>query len=354
MIKTVQIPHFGDTKVLKLMEQPRPSLTLQGVRIQVRAIGVNFADLMMRMGLYPEAPKTPFVPGYEVAGDVIEVGAGVKSVVPGDRVLAGTRFGGYASEIVAPEYHVRRIPKGLTYEQAAGIPVNFLTAWIALQEMGRVRRGDRVLIPSAAGGVGTAAVQIAAQEGAYVVGVVGSSTKKERVLSLGAAEVITQEQWEYEESAPRGDFQIILDSTGGESIKRSYRRLASGGRLVHFGASSLVGGPKRSLGRILSFVLNSTFFTTYKLMMDNKGVYGLNMLQLFEEPTPGKSNPIFSAFDEVLKRFEDGRYQVVVGKTFPLEQAGFAHHHLQSRENFGKVILIPPAPKKLLEGVTSE
>ncbi|NBU20980.1 hypothetical protein EBS43_06160 [bacterium] len=341
MIKTVQIPRFGDTKVLKMVDQPRSTLTLQGVRIEVKAIGVNFADLMMRMGLYPEAPPLPFVPGYEVAGQVVEIGAGVKTLVPGDRVLAGTRFGGYASEIVAPEYHVRRIPAHLSYEQAAGIPVNFLTAWIALHEMGRVRKGDRVLIPSAAGGVGTAAVQIAAQEGAHVVGVVGSSSKKELVRSLGAQEVITQEEWEFEESAPQKDFQIILDAAGGESLKRSYRRLSSGGRLIHFGASSLVGGPKRSFGRILSFFLNSTFFTTYKLMMDNKGVYGLNMLQLFDEPSIERYNPIFTAFDEVLKKFEEGKYRVIVGKTFPLTQVDQAHSHLQGRESLGKVILLP-------------
>ena len=341
MIQSIQIPRFGDTKSLELVDQTRPHLFLEGVRIQVKAIGINFADIMMRMGLYPEAPQTPFVPGYEVSGVVLEVGAAVQGILPGDRVLAGTRFGGYSSEVVVPAYHVRRIPNGLSFEEAAGIPVNFLTAWIALQEMGRVRKGDRVLIPSAAGGVGSAAVQIAAQEGAHVIGVVGSSHKADCVKELGAAEVITREEWEYEEKAPRKDFQIILDSSGGESLKRSYRRLAPGGRLIHFGASELVSGPKRSLTRILSFFLNTSLFTTYRLMMDNRGIFGLNMLQLFQEPSPEQYNPLDTAFDQLLKKFEHRQYRVLIGKTFPLAQADEAHAYLQSRQSIGKVILTP-------------
>jgi len=343
MIKSVQISHFGDTRSLELVDQTPSHLSLEGVRIQVKAIGVNFADIMMRMGLYPEAPPTPFVPGYEISGVVLEVGSAVHGIIPGDRVLAGTRFGGYTSEIVVPAYHVRAIPKGLSFEEAAGIPVNFLTAWVALQEMGRVRKGDRVLIPSAAGGVGSAAIQIAAQEGAYVVGVVGSPEKAECVRSLGAHEVITQEEWMYEEKAPKKSFQIILDSAGGESLKRSYRRLAPTGRFIHFGASDLVSGQKRSFTRILSFFLNTSLFTTYRLMRDNRGIFGLNMLQLFEAPSAERYNPLDAAFNQLMQRFEQGQYRVLIGKTFPLAQVDQAHDYLQSRKSIGKVVLIPPA-----------
>jgi NADPH:quinone reductase-like Zn-dependent oxidoreductase len=129
------------------------------------------------MGTYPEAPKPPFVPGYEVAGTVIEVGSSVKNFQKGDRVLAGTRFGGYTTEVVVPEFQVKKIPGKLTDTEAAAIPVNFMTAWVALQDLARIRKGDRVLIQSAAGGVGVAAVQIAAQMGAHVVGTVSSKIK---------------------------------------------------------------------------------------------------------------------------------------------------------------------------------
>src|SRR4051794_16092722 len=128
MIHSVQITRHGGPEVLKWVEEPSPVLTPHGVRIKVTAAGVNFADIMMRMGLYPEAPKPPFVPGYEVAGQIIEVGSLVKHFRNGERVVAGTRFGGYTSELVVPEYLVRKTPNGLTDIEAAGIPVNFLTA----------------------------------------------------------------------------------------------------------------------------------------------------------------------------------------------------------------------------------
>ena len=342
MIQSVQITRFGDTKVLKLIEEASPPLRLDGIRIQVNACGVNFADLMMRMGLYPEAPPTPFVPGYEVSGKVLEVGQAVQSIRPGDRVTGGCRFGGYTTEIILPEHQVRKIPEYLSDIEAAAIPVNFLTAWVALQEMSRVRKGDRVLIQSAAGGVGVAAVQIAKQAGAHVVGIVGSPQKKEAVRSLGAAEVITQQEWEDLGETESGGFHIILDSAGGESLKRNFRRLAPSGRLVSFGVSSSVSGPKRSIQSLISLFMNTSMFTPYKLMMENKGIFGLNLLQLFQEPAPGQFNPLFSAFDQVMERFEDRSFRVIIGKTFPLAQAQSAHHYLQSRASIGKVILTTP------------
>jgi NADPH:quinone reductase-like Zn-dependent oxidoreductase len=260
----------------------------------------------------------------------------------GERVLAGTRFGGYTSEIVLPAFQVRKTPAHLSDEEAAAIPVNFLTAWVALQEMARVRKGDRVLVQSAAGGVGTAAVQIAAQAGAHVVGLVGSEAKKSIVTSLGAKEVLLQKDWDAGSDSEMGGFQAILDSTGGESLKRSYRRLASGGRVITFGVSSLISGPKRSLSKVLSLALHTSFFLPYKLMMDNKGVFGLNLLQLFENPQPGKYNPMLEAFDPILDRFRDQSFKVVLGKTFPLEKGGEAQSYLQSRSNIGKVVLISP------------
>lgn len=339
MKHSIQISKFGGPEVFKPVDLESPQLLPHEVRIQVAASGINFADIMMRIGTYPEAPKPPFVPGYEIAGKVLEVGKEVKTIKPGDRVLAGTRFGGYTSEINLPEYQVKIIPNHLTDVQAAAIPVNFLTAWVALQDMARVRKGDRVLIQSAAGGVGLAAVQIAHQMGAHVTGLVGSLAKAETPKSLGADLIITNSDWDSSSDQDRGEFDIILDATGGESLKRSYRRLTATGRVITFGVSSIVSGKKRSFSKLISLATHTFIFTPFKLMMDNKGVFGLNMLQLFEEPKPGKYNPIFHAMDCILERFSDRSYQVVVGKTFPLDQAGEAQTYLQSRSNIGKVIL---------------
>lgn len=335
MPQQIQISRFGGPEVLGLVTTPQEAIGHGFVRVQVRASGVNFADLMMRMGLYPEAPKPPFTPGYEIAGTVIETGPGVSSFKVGDRVVTACRFGGYTNEIILPEFQVRKIPDGMSEIEAAAIPVNYITAWLALQEMGRVRKGDRVLIQSAAGGVGTAAIQIAAQAGAYVVGLVSSKSKAKVVESLGAAEVRTYEEWENSDE----NYHLILDSTGGSSLKTSFKRLAPAGRLVSFGASSIVSGGKRSPKSILSFLWNTSFFTPYQLMTQNKGVFGLNVLQLFDKPQGEKTKLLLHSFDRILEEFSKGNFKTVVGKTFPLEKAGEAHSSLQSRTTTGKVVL---------------
>ncbi len=338
----LQITGKGGPEVLKYIECEAPAMIPGGVRIRVAASGVNFADLMMRMGMYPEAPPIPFVPGYEVAGTVSEVGPGVTKFKAGDRVVAGCKFGGYVDEIVLPEYQVRRTPSHLSDAEAASIPVNFMTAWTALEEMARVRKGDRVLVPSAAGGVGVAAVQIAASRGAHVVGLVGSPSKTAIVRELGAAETMTNDQWESASDRDAGGFDIILDATGGASVKRSMRRLAHGGRVVVFGVSSFVGGERRSLPRIIGGFLKTPFYTPFKLMETCTGIFGINMLALFEPPPPGQdlSGTVMGrAFDGSLKAFEERRFRAIVGKTFGLAEGGAAHSHLQSRSNVGKVVL---------------
>lgn len=217
----IHITRFGGPETLKAADTLPAALPPDGVRIRASAAGINFADVMMRIGLYPEAPRPPFVPGYEIAGVVVETGplAGA-AFRPGDRVLAVCRFGGYASETVLPASQVRKIPERLSDIEAAALPVNFITAWIALMEMARIRGGDRVLIPGAAGGVGTAAVQIATREGADAVALVGSPAKKDAVDSLGAREVYTYGEWETRKKTTDNRFNAIIDSRGGSSQKR--------------------------------------------------------------------------------------------------------------------------------------
>lgn len=341
-MKQLQITRHGGPEVLQLVETPTLPLGSHDVRIQVKAAGVNFADLMMRMGLYPEAPKTPFTPGYEIAGRVIEVGPKVQFFKAGDRVLAGTKFGGYTSEIVLPEYLVKKTPDCLSDEEAAGVVVNFLTAWIALHEMGRVRAGDRVVIPSAAGGVGTAAVQIAVQAGAHVIGLVSSpDSKKEQVLALGAQEVLSYNEWNQLE---RSTAHIILNSIGGKSIKEDFKKLLPTGRIITYGASSTVSGKKRSLLNLIAFATQTPFFTPFQLMFQNKGVFGLNLLQFFDDFHSDHHPAIsilLSSLDKILDHIDKKNFRVILGKSFALEAGGEAHTWLQSRSNIGKVVLIP-------------
>jgi NADPH:quinone reductase-like Zn-dependent oxidoreductase len=345
-MKSVQITRRGGPGVLRLVEGPSPDLSPGCVRITVSAAGVNFADLQMRMGLYPEAPRLPFIPGFEVAGVIKETGPGVNDRHAGERVLAMCRFGGYTDEIVVPAVQVRPTPRRLSDVEAASIPLAFMTAWIALMEMGRVREDDRVLVPGAAGGVGSALVQVASRAGARVVGLVGSAEKKDAVRALGAEHVHTYREMAdgkgrgrsgTEPEEDHAGFSLILDARGGRELKDALRLLAPAGRVVSYGFSSLVSGPRRSILRTLIGLLRTPLFSPLGLAMGNRGVFGLNLLKLFD--TPAGMALMAQALDAVLEGFKDGSFRPVVGKTFPLASAGRAQEYMQSRKNVGKVIL---------------
>jgi NADPH:quinone reductase-like Zn-dependent oxidoreductase len=334
----VQITRPGGPDVLRAIEAPSPPILPGHVRITVSAAGVNFADVHMRMGLYVEAPRTPFVPGFEVAGVIAEVGPGVSTFRRGERVLAACKFGGYTSEIVLPASQVRRTPRRLSDREAASIPIAFMTAWIALFEMARVREGDRVLVPGAAGGVGTALVQLAARAGAHVVAVVGTPDKKETVRALGASRAFTYAELASRRNADARDFNVVLEARGGSHVKDSLRRLAPAGRLVSYGVSSLVSGQKRSVPHALLRLLQTPVLTPIGLAMGNQGIYGLNMLKFFD--TDQGMSLLMKAMDGVLENFQAGLFKAVVGKAFPLANAADAHAYLQARKNRGKVVLI--------------
>ena len=321
-MQQIQIVRRGGPEALRCVEAAPLPLPAGHVRVSVNAAGVNFADLQMRMGLYPEAPRLPFVPGFEVAGTVIETGRGVTSVRAGTRVLAACRFGGYASEISLPAFQVRPIPRGLSFHEAASIPIAFVTAWVALIDAARVRAGDRVLVLGAAGGVGCAMVQIAARAGARVVGLVGSGAKKRTVRSLGAAQVFTYNEFANRSGADTRNFPVILDPRGGPGLRDSLRRLAPGGRVVSYGASSLVAGPRRSIPRIILGLLRMPIITPVWFFTANKGVFGLNMLKLFD--TEEGQELLRKALDGTLEGFRKGWYRTIIDKVFPLSEAGAA------------------------------
>ena len=243
---------------------------------------MNFADTMARAGLYPDAPELPMVVGYEVAGTVAEVGAGVDDVAAGARVMAGTRFGGYASQVVVRASDVIALPDALTFEQGAAIPVNYSTAWTALVGYGSLRAGEQVLIHAAAGGVGIAATQIARRHGAEVHGT-ASPGKHEAIRGFGVdvAHDYTRRGWE---RGLEGSFDLVLDAVGGASFKRSYRLLRPGGRLVAFGASSVLPGDRRRVLRAAPQALRMLRgFDLVKQMSESKSVIGLNMLRLWDD-----------------------------------------------------------------------
>lgn len=332
-MRAVVITKHGGPEVLEVQE--RPDAPMQGghVRIEVAAAGINFADVMARMGLYPDAPKTPCVVGYEVAGTVLELADGVQGLEVGQRVLAGTKFGGYASQVVVPAGDVVALPERLSFEQGAAIPVNYATAWAGLIGYGNLQEGERVLVHSAGGGVGIAATQIAKRAGAVVYGT-ASPGKHQRMVDLGVDRAVdyTRDGWEQ----GIGHFDVILDALGGRSFRTSYDLLRPGGRLVAFGASAVVSGERRNLLKAARTVLRTPRFNVMKQMSESKAVIGLNMLSLWKDR--GTLKPWIAPLQELL---DDGTIQPVVAGAFPFEAAGEAQATIVERRNVGKVVLRP-------------
>ena len=333
-MRAIVITRHGGPEVLQVQERPDPVCGPGQVRIEVRAAGLNFAEVMARQGLYEDAPKPPCVVGYEVAGTVAEVGDGVQGIAAGDRVMAGTRFGGHAEQVVVGAGDAIPLPEGLSFEEGAAIPVNYATAYAALISYGNLEAGQRVLIHAAAGGVGIAATQIAAHHGADIWGT-ASPSKHEALRGFGVAHPIdyTRDGWE----AGLGPFDIVMDALGGASFKRSYDLLRPGGRMIAYGASSVVTGDKRNLLKAAPQALRMLRgFNLIEQMGASKTVVGLNMLTLWNEY--GTLTPWIDPLQSLL---DDGSIRPVVFEAVPFDRAADAHRIIQERRNVGKVVLVP-------------
>ncbi len=338
-MRQVWIPKNGEPDVLEVREAPDPAAGVGEVRIRVAAAGINFADILARMGLYPDAPQLPAVVGYEVSGTLDQVGSGVDGLEEGTRVAALTRFGGYSDTVVVPANQVIPIADGLSFEKAAALPVNYLTAWVMLVWLGNVRRGDTVLVHAVAGGVGQAALQICRHFGAEVVGT-ASGAKHERLRQLGVTHPIDYRNQDFREEVKRvtggRGVDIALDAVGGESFLKSYRCLAPLGRLFVFGASSMVSGTRRSIWNAFRQMMRMPKFKPLAMMSRNRGVFGVNLLHLWQEV-----DKIRLMLAEIVELTDQGALDPVVDESFSFEQAAEAHAYIQARKNFGKVLLTP-------------
>jgi NADPH:quinone reductase-like Zn-dependent oxidoreductase len=336
-MRAVVITKHGGPEVLKVQERPDPETGPGEVRIDVAAAGINFADVMARMGLYADAPKPPCVVGYEVAGTILELGENGSGadhgLHHGQRVLAGTKFGGYASQVVVPASDVVPLPERLSFEQGAAIPVNYATAFAGLVSYGGLQPGDRVLIHSAGGGVGIAATQIAKQVGAEIYGT-ASPGKHARITEIGVDHALDYTRTGWENGLPK--FNVILDAVGGKSFRRSYSQLSPGGRLIAFGASAVVSGQRRNLVTALGAVARMPRFNMIKQMAESKAVVGLNMLTLWKDR--GTLEPWIAPLLEMLG---NGTIEPVVAGDFSFEDAGAAQSMITERRNVGKVVLVP-------------
>ena len=333
-MRAIVITRHGPPEVLQVQERPVPTPGPGQVRIEVGAAGVNFADTMARVGLYDDAPPLPSIVGYEVAGTIAELGDGVSGMAVGQRVMAGTKFGGYAEQVVVGAGDAIPIADALSFEQAAAIPVNYATAWAGLLGFGSLQPGERVLIHAADGGVGIAATQIAKRAGADVWGT-ASPCKHGAIREQGVDHPLDYTRKGWESGVPPLD--LVMDAVGGASFRRSYKLLRPGGRLVAFGASSVMSGEKRSLRTAAPQALRMLRgFNLIEQMGQSKAVIGLNMLRLWEDR--GTLRPWIDPLEAMLA---DGTLRPVVSDVVPFASAPEAHRIIGERRNVGKVVLVP-------------
>jgi synaptic vesicle membrane protein VAT-1 len=343
VMRQVWTTRVGSPEVLEVRETDDPTPETGQVRIRVHASGINFADVMGRLGLYPDAPKFPAVMGYEVSGIIDAVGGvgeGANFRV-GEKVIGLCRFGGHSDVVVLPENQVFRMPDNLNFPQAAAIPVNYLTAYQMLFVMGGVKKGDRVLVHSAAGGVGLAAIDLCKIADAQVIGL-ASKSKHEALRERGVLHTIDYRTEDVVSEVKRitlgRGVQIVLDAVGGDSWEKSFECLGPTGRLVVFGFSSAAASKKRGFLIPLKQMLRVPWlkFSPISLMNSNKGVLGVNLGHLWNE-----TEMLHAWGEQLLLWAKEGKISPTVSRQFKLSEAAEAHHFIQDRKNIGKVILIP-------------
>ncbi len=335
-MKTIKIVKKGKPEKLKLEASPIPIPGENDVLIKVVAAGVNFADILARQGLYPEAPKVPFIPGYEVAGIIEDTREKITRFKKGDRVVALTNFGGYAEFVSTPSILARHLPEDKSFEEAAGLPVNFTTAYHSLYNTGSFTKGNRVLIQAAAGGVGLAAVQLCKIMECEIFGTASSIEKITFLKNIGVHHPINYFTCDFEEEilkiTKNEKLDIILDSIGGKFIAKELRLLRGHGRIVNLGIASISGKGKL---KILIELLKSKRVHPIKLLTSSKGFYGVNIRKIWEfRPDLGKVT-----FDNIMKLYTKGKIKPIISRVFSLEEAAKAHSFMENRKNIGKIIL---------------
>ncbi|HVH45189.1 MAG TPA: medium chain dehydrogenase/reductase family protein [Labilithrix sp.] len=339
-MRQIWITKAGPPEVLAVREAPDPDPGSKEIRIRVRAAGINFADLMARVGLYPDAPKIPCVVGYEVSGVVDAVGPEVTRIREGDRVFGMPRFGGYTDTLVVQEGQAFRMPDAMSFEEGAALPVVYLTAHHMMLFTGNLRPRSRVLIHSAAGGVGLAAIQLAKTRDCEIFGIASSS--KHAFLKEQGCQHTFDNGADYvsEIRAATGGrgVDLVLDPVGGKSWSDGYDLLAPAGRLVAFGLSAAAAGKTRNLLHAISQVVRIESYSPRKLIDENKTVSGCNMGHLF-----GELPMLTEQFEALIRMYEAGQIKPYVDRAFAFSEAPASHHYLHDRKAKGKVLLVPDA-----------
>ncbi len=342
-MKKIVIHRAGGYDRLRLETHPTPRPGPGQVLVRTQAAGVNYADSVVRWGLYESARRFvgwPITPGFEFSGHVEAIGSGVDKVSVDDAVFGVSFFGAYSTHVVVPQHQLFPLPARLSAIDAAAFPAVFLTAYHALFQNVIVPAGGTLMVHSAAGGVGTAAVQLAKIHGHTVVGVVGASHKVELVRSLGADHVIDKSRadlWrEAERIAPDG-YDLILDGNGVSTLAQSYRHLRKTGKLMSYGHHSML---PRNGGRINYLKLAWNYlrvprFNPIHMASENRSLVTFNLSFLFD-----RQELLHGAMTEMLQWLERGKLVAPVVTTFPLKDVADAHRAIESGQTTGKLVLL--------------
>jgi len=332
--KVWKTPKAGAIERLVLSEESLPALKQGEVRIAVKAVGLNFADIFALTGLYSATPKGAFIPGLEFSGTIEAVAPGVGNLKVGDKVMGVTRFGGYASHIHSASQYLQALPQDWSFEQGAAYLVQTLTAWYALMELGQFKKHHHVLVHSAAGGVGLQAMKLVRALGGRVTGTVSSQAKVEFLKQQGFNQILVREaNFSTQLSEQNLQFDLVLDAIGGQVQKASFDALNPMGRLVVFGAAQFTPGKNRPnyLKAVWQY-LSRPKYDVMEMISDNKSVMAFNLIWLWQQV------PIMNALIEDMQKIEISPPHV--GHVFKFDKAHQAIQCLRSGNTQGKVVLI--------------
>lgn len=341
-MQKIQIDKAGGYDELRLVSAPDLEPEAGNVLVSVHVAGVNYADCMIRMGLYASAKKYvgwPITPGFDFAGIVERVGPGVSKFHAGRQVFGVTRFGGYATQVSVPEGQVFPLPPEMSLAQAGGVPTVFLTAWYALRELCKLRPGMKILVHSASGGVGGAALQLARAFGCEPIAIVGGPGKFEVAKKYGASEVFDKrapDLWDQVRRAAPEGYAVVMDPNGAETLMKSYKALAPTGRLLVYGFSSMipVNRGKPSYLRLAAKYFKTPRFNPILMTGSNKSVMAFNLSYLFD-----RHELLAEGMDELVELFAVRKLTPLETRSFPLAQASEAHRALESGTTTGKLVL---------------
>ena len=335
-MKAIVLNKVGNADVMKITDTPKPRLSQGNVLVKNRYVGINYAEILSRKGVYGWSPKRPYILGMESSGVIEEVGEGVDNSRIGQKVIVGAKCGTYAEYTAVPELQAIPAVENYSMEENASFLVNYLTSWVALFRMAGIKPGDKVLISAAAGGVGTAAVQLSVKQGCRVYGLAGSKEKLDFLNSLGVVGALNynEKHWDEKLKSTTNGVDVVLELVGGDVNKSCFKILNPFGRIVVAGFASL------NLNKWNPYSIYKTYkdiprFKTGELAEKSVAVMSTHIGKLLDQ----NADLLTEQFEELMGFVAGHDIRPVIDRVFPLYEAALAHEYIESRQSIGKVLL---------------